>query len=185
MSEGNPFRDERPSGQTFQHTPVGARVPERLAKGVYSTGQVILDSPREFVIDFLQGLTRPYQVALRVVMAPPTFEELSKALRENIDNYTRSFGPPPSLPIPVPEKRPGLAEIYDNFKIPEEQLSGAYANAVLIGHSPAEFFLDFVTGFYPTAAVSGRVFMAAGMAPRFLTSVESSLASWKQRNART
>ena len=51
------------------------------------TGQVILDSPKEFVIDFLQGLTRPYQVVSRVVLTPQTvtLEDLFFSLTEDGD----------------------------------------------------------------------------------------------------
>src|SRR5206468_2803295 len=48
-----PFSDA-PVVQPYSHQPVSARVPERVARGVYSAGQIILDSPKEFVIDFLQ-----------------------------------------------------------------------------------------------------------------------------------
>ena len=122
------------------------------------TGQVILDSPKEFVIDFLQGLTRPYQVVSRVVLTPQTVNELAEAMQQNLDMYTKNYGPPPPVPGPVPDRRPTIQEIYENFRLPEELLSGSYANSVLIGHSPTEFFMDFITGFYPTSAVAARYF---------------------------
>jgi hypothetical protein len=87
----NPFYDDKPIEQ--QH--VSARVPERVARGVLTTGQLILDSPKEIVIDFLQGLTRPFQVGSRVVVAPQTMVEFISALQQNLDNYTKQFGPPP------------------------------------------------------------------------------------------
>src|SRR5690349_11052404 len=72
----NPFADSggefKPQVQPYSHSPVAARVPEKVVRGVYCTGQVVLDSPKEFVVDFLQGLTRPFQVAARVVMTPAT-----------------------------------------------------------------------------------------------------------------
>ena len=74
-------------------------MPEKVARGIFCTGQVILDSPKEFVIDFLQGLTRPYQVVSRVVLAPQTVVELTEALKQNVDNYTKSFGAPAAIPI--------------------------------------------------------------------------------------
>ena len=125
-------------------------MPERVARGVYSTGQIVLDSPKEIVIDFLQGLTRPPQVAARVVMTPGTAAEFIVALRQNLENYHRMFGPPQQLPPPGPN-RPTIQEIYENFKLADDQLSGVYANAVLIGHSITEFFFDFITTFYPTS----------------------------------
>ncbi|MEZ6074926.1 MAG: hypothetical protein R3C56_04380 [Pirellulaceae bacterium] len=47
-----------------------------------------------------------------------------------------------------------MQDIYDDLKIRDEFLSGAYANAVMIGHGPHEFSFDFITNFYPHSAVS-------------------------------
>ena len=44
--------DDKPVVQQYTHQPVAARVPEKVARGVYSTGQLVLDSPKEFIIDF-------------------------------------------------------------------------------------------------------------------------------------
>src|SRR5437762_10338012 len=92
--------DDKPIVQSYSHQPISARVPERVARGVYSTGQLVLDSPKEFVIDFFQGLTRPFQVTARVVMTPATMSEFAAALQLNLENYTRAFGPPPPMPVP-------------------------------------------------------------------------------------
>src|SRR2546430_16185481 len=56
--------------QEFRHQPVSARVPERLTRGILSTGVLVLDGPNEFVLDFMQALTRPFQVAARVGGTP-------------------------------------------------------------------------------------------------------------------
>ncbi len=72
-------------------------------------------------------------------------------------------------------------EVYDELKLRDELLSGAYANAVMIGHGPHEFCFDFITNFYPQSAVSCRVFMAAGHVGRLL---ESLRASWEQLRPR-
>src|SRR3954451_15316307 len=77
-----PFSDE-PLVQPYSHQPVAARVPARGGRGVYSGGQISLDSPKEFVIDFLQGLTKPAQVVARIVMTPQTAAEFAAALRQN------------------------------------------------------------------------------------------------------
>ncbi len=170
-----------PQVETFSHAPVAARVPERIGRGTFCTGQVILDGPKEFVIDFLQGLTRPYQVVQRVVLAPSTAAELAEALRQNVAMYTQKFGPPPVVPGPANPRRPTLAEVYENFRIGDEMLSGNYANSILVGHAATEFFMDFITGFYPTSAVSARVFMAAPQIPRFITALTASLEQHAKR----
>ena len=180
----NPFHDDKPVTGQYQHNPVSARVPDRVARGVYCTGQVILDSPKEFIVDFLNGLTRPHQIVARVVMHPQTMAELARALGQNLQLYKSNFGDPPPLPPPPTDRRPTIQEIYENFRLPEELMSGAYANSVMIGHSPTEFFMDFITGFYPTSAVSSRVFLPAAQAPRFLGTINASLQQYQARYQR-
>lgn len=168
--------------QQFQHQPVAARVPERLARGVVTTGVLVLDSPNEFVLDFLQGLTRPYQIAARVIVVPGVMEQFIKAMTDNLAKYTQTFGPPMALPKP-PTRRPTIAEIYENFKLSDEMLSGAYANSIMVGHSPANFFFDFITGFYPTAAVSARVITAAPFVPRMLDTLTLASQQYHKRHS--
>ncbi|GAB5403732.1 MAG: hypothetical protein Aurels2KO_19630 [Aureliella sp.] len=72
-------------------------------------------------------------------------------------------------------------EVYDDLKIKDELLSGAYANAVMIGHGPHEFSFDFITNFYPNSAVSSRVFLAAGQVPRLYDSLKG---TWEQLQSR-
>lgn len=168
--------------QEFKHSPVSARVPERVARGVLSTGVLVLDSPNEFVLDFMQGLARPFQVSARVVVSPAVMEQFVVALRDNLHRYEARFGPIPPQPRPATDRRPSLQEIYDEFKLPEEQLSGTYANAVMVGHSPSEFFLDFITNFFPTSAVSSRVFLSAVQMPRVLDALSTALQRYQQRH---
>ena len=74
-----------------------------------------------------------------------------------------------------------VQDIYDDLKIRDEILSGAYANAVMIGHGPHEFSFDFITNFYPHSAVSARVFLAAGQIPRLFDSLKG---TWEQLRVR-
>lgn len=85
----------------------------------------------------------------------------------------------PVTPPPPAPRRPTPQEIYDDLKIPDSILSGAYANGVMIAHGASEFGLDFLTSFYPQSAVSARVFMAAGQIPRLLESLQQSLRQWQ------
>ncbi len=75
---------------------------------------------------------------------------------------------------PSPPHQPQIEEIYDDLKLPDEMLSGAYANAVLIRHSGTEFCFDFITNLYPRSAVSSRVFLAVPHANAFLGSLKRS-----------
>jgi hypothetical protein len=166
--------------QQFSHSPVAARVPDKVGAGVISTGIVVLDSPNEFIVDFLQGLSRPYKIAQRVVLTPAVMQQFIQASQDNLNRFTQAFGPPPPLPKPPPH-RPTIAEIYENFKIDDNMLSGAYANSVMIGHSPAEFFFDFITGFYPTAAVSARVYLSAPRMPSLVDTLTLAMKAYHQR----
>jgi hypothetical protein len=168
--------------QPFHNQPVAARVPEKLARGTFTTGVLVQDGPNEFVLDFLQALSRPPQITARVVLTPPVMMALVNTLADNLNKYVQAYGPPAPLPRPPqPQRRPNIQEIYENFKLPEDLWSGVYANSVLIGHAPAEFFMDFITGFYPTAAVSSRVYLAAQQAPRVLETLKMSLQQYQRR----
>ncbi len=94
--------------------------------------------------------------------------------------------PPQSTPKPTGfqdagARRPSAQEIYDDLKIKDELLSGAYANAVMIGHGPHEFSFDFITNFFPNSAVSARVFLSSGQVPRFYDSLKG---TWDQMRSR-
>ena len=176
--------DDKPFSQKISHQPVSARVPEKVAKGVMSTGQLVLDSPKEFCVDFLFGIARPYQVVSRVILAPQSMMELANALEQNLELYKQNFGQPPASPTPVnppPQQRPTIEEIYQNFKLPDELAGGAYANSCMISHSANEFCLDFISGFYPASMVTSRVLLSAGVAPRFLNTVRGAIAAWHAR----
>ena len=166
--------------QFNRNPPVAARVPERGARGVHATGVLVLDSPTEFVIDFLQGLIRPYQVVARIVVHPVVMGQMQAAMKENVDKYVATFGSPPQNPQP-PQRRPTIQEIYETFKLPDELMSGNYANSVMIGHSQAEFYMDFITGFYPHAGVSSRIFLASSQAPRVLETLTIALQQYHKR----
>jgi hypothetical protein len=174
-----PGNDPTAYTQQVQHNPVSARVVDRVARGVMSTGLIVLDTPSEFILDFVQGMVRPYQFVARVVVPPVMMQKLLAVVEDNLNKYTQSFGVPPQLPKP-PARRPSIAEIYENFKLPEELLNGYYANNVRVGHSPAEFFIDFMTDFYPTAAVSARVFMSPPHIPRLVETLRVSAERKRQ-----
>lgn len=76
---------------------------------------------------------------------------------------------------PHQETPPHIEDIYHELKLPDEMLSGRYANAVLIRHSGTEFCFDFITNLYPRSAVSSRVFLAAPHVAPFLQSLTRSL----------
>ena len=69
--EGSPPPgDPPPHSQEVRHSQVSALVPKGVARGVFSTGAVVLQGQHEFIIDFLLRMTMPHQVAARIVMTP-------------------------------------------------------------------------------------------------------------------
>jgi hypothetical protein len=168
--------------QRIAHAPVTARVPEKVARGVFSTGVIVIDGPFEFVLDFVMGLVQPRQVVARVVMSPVVVEQFIHAIRDNVGKFESRFGKIPELPRPPqPPKPPSIQEIYDELEMSDETLAGSYCNAVLMSHGVSEFTFDFITRFFPTAAVSSRVFLAAPQVPKLLESLSTSLNRYKQR----
>jgi hypothetical protein len=177
-----PTGDPHTFSRQVQFSNVGARVPEAVGRGVFSNGLLVFQGQTEFVLDFLLRMAQPHQVVARVVVPIGMVPRLIHALRENLENYRKTFGPPPALPLPSPQtKPPSIEEIYDSLKIPEEVQSGVYANAALVSHSAAEFCLDFITNFYPKAAVSTRVFLSTPQVPVMFNSL---LQSWQTYEAK-
>jgi len=160
--------------QRVRHQPVGARVPDHV-RGVFSTGAIVITGQHEAVLDFVTRMARPHRIAARVVMPHAVLGQFIQALRDNLQKYSDRFGPPPELPTPPkPERKPSIEEVYNDLKLPDELLSGTYANGVMIGHSAAEFSIDFFTGFYPQSAVSARVYLSAPQIPRLIKSLDDS-----------
>lgn len=186
-----------------RHNNLSARLPEHVGTGVFSNGVMILTGPFEVVCDFVLRMGEQQRIVARVIMPHIVARQFGAALGENIDNYERRFGPLPKVPRPQPDesdedaggiKEPEAAlpaddkesgsrtanssqidEIYDELRIPDDLLSGRYANAVLIRHSGTEFCFDFITNVYPRSAISARVYLAAPHAGPFLTSLRKSL----------
>ncbi|TWU37557.1 hypothetical protein Q31b_43450 [Novipirellula aureliae] len=161
-----------------------ARVPDHVADGCFSTGAIVMTGPSEYIVDFLQTIGRPHKVASRVVIPHPVMPQFIDALQTNLELYRNRFGDPPSPPVPQPgneQRRPTPQEIYDDLKLPDDVLSGVYANGVMIGHGASEFGLDFLTSFFPQSAVSARVFVAAGQIPRLLESLKGAVRQLEQR----
>ena len=159
-----------------------ARVPDHVADGCFSTGAIVMTGPSEYVVDFLQTIGRPHRVARRVIVPHPVMPQFIEALKTNLDLYQSRFGAPPTPPHNANQaRRPTPQEIYDDLKLPDEVLSGVYANGVMIGHGASEFGLDFLTSFFPQSAVSARVFVSAGQVPRLLESLKSAVRQLEQR----
>ena len=171
--------------QEFQHGNVGARVPEKVARGVFSTGVLVLQGASEFVLDFVLRMNQPHQVVARVVMPNHLVPQFIEALSTNLENYRKTFGamPPPLPQGPPPAKPPTIEEIYQDLKIPEDVMVGAYTNAVMVVHSASEFCLEFIAQFYPKSLITARVFLSAPQMPVLLNSMTQSWNNFQTKLA--
>ncbi len=196
---GEPIPDDSPNdpsdkpedgseirSQEVQQAHIGALVPENVARGVFSTGAVVLNGQHEFIVDFLLRMTKPHQVAARVVLPPPVVPRMIQALTENLDNYRNRFGEP-QLPDAA-KLKPGqqqqqfsAQDLYEQLKFGDTEMSGTYANAVMIGHTATEFSFDFITTFFPKSTVSSRVFLSAPNVPRLLDSLKHSWGQYQRK----
>lgn len=183
-SESQPPPSDRPDPGDANPA-LRARVPEHVADGCFSTGAIVMTGPSEFIVDFLQTIGRPHKVAKRVVIPHPVMPQFIDALNTNLELYKNRFGEPSSPPVQPQNqaRRPTPQEIYDDLKLPDDVLSGVYANGVMIGHGASEFGLDFLTSFFPQSAVSARVFIAAGQVPRLLESLRGAVRQLEQRQS--
>jgi hypothetical protein len=210
--------------QNFQHTPIGARVPEKVGRGVFATALMVLQTNELFVLDLLSMTSQPQQVVGRIIMTATSFSQFLAALRMNVKHYEDEIGPlkprftpphPAALPtgggpgsssiiagggaapangLPhtggaiMPEAGQGhtmssppgpITELYEQVRFPEELLGGAFANAVMIRHTPEEFCFDFISSLYPRPIVVNRVFAAAGRIPSFIDAMAGSLERYQ------
>ena len=78
--------------QNFQHTPIGARVPEKIGRGVFATAMMVLQTNELFVLDFLSMGAQPQQIVSRIVMTATTFSQFLGALRHNVKHYEGELG---------------------------------------------------------------------------------------------
>lgn len=222
MDEQNPHDDEggqRPEPYThdFKHTPISARVPEKIGRGAFANAVMILQANDEFILDFLSTMSQPQQVVSRVVLTATTFGQYIAALRANVVKYEQQFGPLAARMPPAPSAAPGqsddphggiiaaaghptpsvegqgahpghegqspprIDDLYDQLKLPDELAGGAFANVVMMRHTPEEFAFDFIASFYPRPIVTARVYMAAGRIPSFVDALASSYQRYQQR----
>lgn len=169
---------EDPPKQGHQQVHVSgatARVPDSVGKGVFGTGAIVMVGQYNFVLDFVQQFGSPVQLVARVVLPHAVLPQFVQALEQNLEMFTDKFGSP--TPIPRPENQPqrSVQEIYDAMKLPDEELSGSFAEAVMIRHSASEFCFDFITRFFPNASVSRRVFLASSQVPPLLKALKVNL----------
>jgi hypothetical protein len=174
-SEGPSKDPSEPGQQQVQVSGATARVPESIGKGVFGTGAIVMVGQYNFVMDFVQQFGTPVQLVARVVMPHAVLPQFVQALEQNLTMFTDKFGSPAPIPRPENPSQRSVQEIYDSMKLQDEELSGSFAEAVMIRHSASEFCFDFITRFFPHAAVSRRVFLATSQVPPLLKALKANL----------
>ncbi len=201
--------EEEPQQVRSSH--IGALVPAHVSRGTFSTGVAVLQGNHEFIVDFLLQMQQPQQVAARVILPPAVVGQFLQALGENITKYESRFGEivapqsqpesgSPAVDQPIITNAPEAAlpagggnslsgpprrsaeDLYDQLRLPEEVMTGQYANAVMIGHTASEFSFDFIATFYPRSVVVQRVFLAAPNVPRLRESLAQSFEQYRRRS---
>jgi len=179
--------DEQPPGnsQQVQVQHVSALVPEEVSSGVFSTGAIVMTGSSEFVIDFVQNLGQPTQLAARVIVPHVVLAQFIEALGKNIQVYADRYGPIPAPPAPAssetPPAQPSPQEIYEELKASDAVMTGRYANGMMIGHSQSEFRIDFLGNMFPRPIVTSRVFLSAPQVPRLRDSLARTWDQFRQR----
>jgi hypothetical protein len=168
--------------QDFQIANVSARVPEKVARGVFSTGVFVLQGQTEFTLDFVLRMNQPHQLVARVFLPLTLVPHLIETLKANLEKYRQSFGTVPSMPMPAQRPTPpSIEEIYQDLKISEDVMMGAYANSVMIVHTAAEFGMEFICNSYPKAVIVARVFLSAPQVPVLLQSLTQSWQKYQSK----
>lgn len=117
----------------------------------------------------------PKQEAPKQSETPPAIDpSITETTLMGSATGTPSFADHPENQPAVPTP-PGVQDIYDEFRLPDEMLSGSYTNFVMIRHSATEFCFDFITNIFPRSAVSARVYLATPHVPGFLLSLQRSI----------
>jgi Protein of unknown function (DUF3467) len=184
-NEGKPTPPPNPHtfSQEIQIANLSARVPEKVARGAFATGVLVLQANQEFVLDFFLRMNQPHQISARVILPVSLIPNLIEVLKANLENYKKTFGyAPQALPMPNPPPvPPTIDEIYRDLKIADETLMGAYANSVMVVHNASEFCLEFISNFYPKAIITSRVYLSAPQVPVMVNTLTQSWSNYQAK----
>lgn len=64
-----------------------------LSRGRYSNSMMVSHSADEFMIDWLLNSPNGAHLLSRIIVSPAHVKRIISALKENLDNYEKQFGP--------------------------------------------------------------------------------------------
>jgi Protein of unknown function (DUF3467) len=89
---------------------VSARVPEKVARGVFANSAFVIQGPTEFAIDFVLRMCKPHQIVARVFLPFHLVPQVIGTLKTSMDKHRQMHGgTPPSAPTPAPVLAPAAA----------------------------------------------------------------------------
>lgn len=68
------------------------KITDDIAKGTYANNAMIVHSPEEFIMDFINMTPTGGMVTSRIIISPPHAKRLLKALTTNVQKYEQQFG---------------------------------------------------------------------------------------------
>jgi len=187
---------------------LSVKVPDPLLAGVHANHTIVRHTREEFLIDFVNRFPPGAVVTARLIVSPGHLKRMIGALAENLSRYERAHPAPASArrvtgetgTVP-PSGGEGSAEVSAGSgaagegpsggeaapaqaarlptKVPDIVLAGAYANQMVVSHSPDEFLLDFMNIFPPEGVVTARVFLSPGQLRRTLSALRRNLARYE------
>jgi hypothetical protein len=89
---------------------ISFEISKELEGGVYVNQAFIIHSRKEFILDL--GLALPtgkIRVQARVITNPHDAKAIYLALKENIENYERQYGP---ISVAKPPSKPGSKQVH-------------------------------------------------------------------------
>ena len=108
MASGNDNPNIEDDGSVTLH-PVSALVPERVSRGVFSTGVIAITGNTEFVLDFVLIIGTPSTVVSRVICTHEALRKIVAAIRRNVEAFaTRVGSAEPSVRAQLLRRAPPL-----------------------------------------------------------------------------
>jgi hypothetical protein len=80
--------------------PLRIKVPDEVARGVYTNAMAVFHTREEFVLDFLNVFPPGGIATARIITSPGHIKRILRALNENLRRYEERFGEVKEAPSP-------------------------------------------------------------------------------------